>query len=181
MPTKTYAPSTSSEQRIRVLEEELYLARQAIVKLMPQHVSDMLADFQSCSSYADFIAWQNQVAAFITSMAEVDPKSSSRFEERGYCPLCRGGTSWSPQSGFKIPGGMEKHLLGDGNAHQCVVTEAAFKNARHALRDKFDASEKAARQQLEERRTKEQTFLIDPSLPFRIARRRPMVEQAPFA
>jgi hypothetical protein len=60
---------------------------------------------------------------------------------------------------------MEKHLLGEGNASQCVVTEAAFRNAQHALRDKFDASEKAARQQLEERRTREQTFLIDPSLP----------------
>jgi hypothetical protein len=164
MPAKTYVPSTPSEQRIRALEEELYMARQAIVELMPQHISDLLTDYRSCSSSGDFIAWKNQVVALITSMAEVDPKAS-HFEERGYCPLCKGGTRGPYQSGFKIPGGMEKHLLGDGNAHQCVVTEAAFRNARHALGDKFEASEKAARQQLEERRTKEQTFLIDPSLP----------------
>ena len=139
-------------------------ARQAIVELMPQEISDILTDYRSCSSYGDFVAWQNQVVALITSMAEVDPKAT-HFEERGYCPLCRGGTRGPYQSGFKIPGGMEKHLLGEGNASQCVVTEAAFRNARHALRVKFDAAERAARQQEEERRTKEQTFLIDPSLP----------------
>jgi hypothetical protein len=152
MPTKTYAPSMPSEQRIRALEDELYMARWAIVELMPQHISDLLTDYRSCSSLGDFIAWQNQVVALITSMAEVDPEAS-HFEERGYCPLCKGGTRGPYQSGFKIPGGMEKHLLGAGNASKCVVTEAAFRNARHALRDKFDASEKAARQQLEERRS----------------------------
>ena len=165
MPTITNALSTVSEQRIRALEEDLYMARQAIVELMPQHISDALVDYRSCSSYSDFMAWQNQVVALITSMAEVDPKSSSVFEERGYCPLCRGGTRGPNQSGFKIPGGMEKHLLGGGNAHQCVVTEAAFRNAQHALRDKFEASQKAALQEVEERRRKEQTLLIDPSLP----------------
>jgi hypothetical protein len=164
MPTITNAPSAAYEQRIRALEEELYAARQAIVELMPQNISDALAEYRSCSSYGDFIAWQNRVVAFITSTAEIDPEAS-RFEERGYCPLCRGGTRGPYQSGFKIPGGMEKHLLGDGNAHQCVVTEAAFRNARHALRDKFDGLEKAARKQCDERRTKEQTILIDPSLP----------------
>ena len=164
MPTLTNAPSTVYEQRIRALEEDLYMARQAIVELMPRNISDALADYRSCSSYGDFMAWQNRVVALITSTAEVDPKAS-HFEERGYCPLCRGGTRGPYELGFKIPGGMEKHLLGDGNAHQCVVTEAAFRNARHTLRNTFEASEKAARQQLEERRRLEQTFLIDPSLP----------------
>jgi hypothetical protein len=164
MPTITSAPSAVYEQRIRALEEDLYMARQTIVELMPQPISDALVDYRSCSSYSDFTAWQNQVVALITSMAEVDPKSSG-FEERGYCPLCRGGTRGPYQSGFKIPGGMEKHLLGEGNASQCVVTEAAFRNARYTLRDKFEAAEKAARQHLEERRKREHTFLIDPSLP----------------
>jgi hypothetical protein len=103
MPTRTPVSSTPAEQRIRALEEELYMARQAIVELMPQHIADALTDYRSCSSVRDFMAWKNQVAALITSMAEVDPEAS-HFEERGYCPLCRGGTRGPYQSGFKYLG-----------------------------------------------------------------------------
>jgi hypothetical protein len=60
---------------------------------------------------------------------------------------------------------MEKHLMGDGNASQCVVTKAAFDKARHALRDEFEAEEEAARREVEERRKTEQTLLTDPALP----------------
>jgi hypothetical protein len=60
---------------------------------------------------------------------------------------------------------MEKHLIGDGNASQCVVTKAAFDKARHALRHEFKAEEEAIRREVEERRKTEQTLLTDPSLP----------------
>ncbi|MET3335833.1 hypothetical protein ABIF61_004357 [Bradyrhizobium japonicum] len=163
MPANRY-PYATPDQRVRRLEDEVYLLRRAIIELMPDDIANALSDYRSCKSYREFAEWKRKTVGFIISKAEVDPKAS-HFEERGWCPLCKGGTRGPYQSGFKIPGGMEKHLMGDGNASQCVVTKAAFDAARDALRDGFEAEEEAARREVEERRKTEQTLLIDPSLP----------------
>jgi hypothetical protein len=159
--TDAYRPF---EEKARILENKLYLARKTIVDFMAPTFADALTDFRSCSSHRDFSEWQGRVIDLIVSKAEVDPKMS-HFEERGLCPLCKGGTRGPYDEGFKIPSGLEKHLFGQGNTSQCPVTEAAFGNARYALRDQFEAAEELVRQQLEERRSLEQTFLIDPTLP----------------
>jgi hypothetical protein len=164
MSTDRYGPHTALEQRVSRLEEELYWLRRAIVELMPADISKAFSDYGSCKSHQEYAEWKRRTVDFIISKAEVDPQAS-HFEERGWCPLCKGGTRGPYQSGFKIPGGLEKHLMGDGNASQCVVTKAAFDKAQHALHDEFEASEEAARREVEERRKTEQTLLINPSLP----------------
>jgi hypothetical protein len=152
------------EKRITELEEELYWVRRNIVELMPKDISEALSSYRSCSTVEGFAKWQRETANFIISKAEVDPKQSG-LEPRGWCPLCQGGVRYAQASGFKIPGGLEKHLNGEGNAYRCVVTDAAFRNAEYKLREALAASAEAARQAMEERRRNEQTYLTDPSLP----------------
>ncbi|WP_426532623.1 hypothetical protein [Bradyrhizobium sp. McL0615] len=164
MPANRYGPYATADQKVRKLEEELYWLRDAIVELMPDDISKALSDYGICKSRREYEEWKRKTVNFIISKAELDPQAS-HFEPRGWCPLCKGGTRGPYQSGFKIPGGMEKHLMGDGNASQCVVTKAAFDKAHHALRDEFEAQEEAAWRELEERRQTEQTLLTDPLMP----------------
>jgi hypothetical protein len=143
--------------RYKLLEEELYWARRNFVELVPDDLSKSLSDYLSCSSREDYAKWERDTVEFIISRAEVDPLHSD-FEPRGWCPLCKKGV-------HKIPGGIRNHLNGDGNASQCVVTEAAFRNAKYVLREKFETSEAVVLREVAERRKTEQTFLTDPSLP----------------
>ena len=155
---------TGSARKLNELEDELYWARRNIVELMPKDISEALSSYHSCSTFEDYQKWLRETVDFIISKAEVDPQQSG-YEPRGWCPLCQRGVRNPYVSGFKIPGGLEKHLHGDGNAYRCVVTHAAFRNAEYRLRGTFEASAEAARRVVEERRRNEQTFSTDPSLP----------------
>ncbi|MBS1583308.1 MAG: hypothetical protein JST66_14000 [Bacteroidetes bacterium] len=46
------------------------------------------------------------------------------------CPLCKRSTSGPYAEGFKLPDGLRRHLLGEGNAHQCDVLNAVFELAK---------------------------------------------------
>jgi hypothetical protein len=153
----------ASFNEIKALEDELFRARRSIIRFMPESISNALSDYHSCNSHADFSDWRRRIVDLIISKAEIDPRLSN-FEERGWCPLCKGGSRGPYDKGFKIPGGLEKHLFGDGNASQCIVTEAAFRNAMYALHETFEAADRLETQKMEERRRSEQTFLIDPSV-----------------
>jgi hypothetical protein len=166
MPRHYYQRTTDVDERIRRLEEELYIARHNIIGLMPPEVTDLLNSYGSCNSSEEFWAWKHDVIDRIVSMAERDPEASY-FGDRGYCPLCKGGRISRYHPGFALPTGLTGHLLGhsSGNQHQCPVTHAAFENAYHSLRDTLAASEEAERRNKEERRKTERVFMIDPSRP----------------
>jgi hypothetical protein len=139
-----YQPTARAEERIRQLEEELYVARHDIVELMPLEAKDLLTSYYSCSSSQEFGAWKLDVINRLVSMAERDPEASGVVQDRGYCPLCKGGSTGLYDLGFALPNGLFGHLLGHGygNRHQCPVTHAAFQNAYHSLRDTLAASQR---------------------------------------
>ncbi len=80
--------------------------------------------------------------------AKPDPKLSNSWlnEERAACPLCKSVGNGPCQDGFKLPGGLEWHLEGYGNAHHCPVTAAAFADTRDSLRDVFEKADQAERE-----------------------------------
>jgi hypothetical protein len=150
------------DERIKRLEEELWGVRDAIVRLMPNVISDLLSRTYSLETRSDYYRWQREVIDAIVEMAVSDSKASSRYEVRARCPLCRAsGDIYG--SGFKLPLGLERHLEGWGNVSQCPVTEAAFKNARYSNRQKFDKAEEAERDKAEQRKATERVLLINPT------------------
>jgi hypothetical protein len=167
MARQSYIPNTAVDERIRRLEEELYIARHDIVELMPCQMKDLLTSYYSCETSMEFWRWKHDIAERIASMTEPDPEAASfgYFGDRAYCPLCKSGSRGPYDRGFALPNGLTSHLLGQGNTHHCPVTHAAFENAHHSLRDKLAASAEAERRKEEERRRTERVFLIDPSSP----------------
>jgi hypothetical protein len=151
------------DERIKRLEDELWSARNDIVCLMPDDISDLLMGYHFLKTRPDYYRWQRETIEAIVAMALPDPKAS-HFQNRARCPLCnRSGDVYG--SGFTLPIGLERHLEGFGNVSQCPATEAAFKNARNSKRDEFDDAEKVEREGLQQRKTTERVVLIDPTQP----------------
>jgi hypothetical protein len=148
--------------RIRQLEDELYLARRAIVELMPDHLASVLKHYHGCQSHDDFWRWKQVAIDAVIEVAVTDPEISYHTP-RGWCPLCRGGTSGPYDRGYALAEGLRRHLDGHGSIAECPVTKAAFGMARDSLRGHFDKADQDAEARLLERRRTEPVFLTNPN------------------
>jgi hypothetical protein len=133
-----YKKPNPYEQEMQKLKTELFLARHHIIELMPYEVEKILSSYHSHKSRKDGYIWIDETAKKIISHAE--PISTEKkpgldgrvfyFERRAYCPLCKRGSSAPYDSGFSLPEGLRRHLVGYGTVSQCVVMEAAKKLAQ---------------------------------------------------
>jgi hypothetical protein len=152
---------------IRRLKADLYEARSAIVHLMPENTRKLLTSYFSCESRQQTYAWEQSVADEIIESAEVLPRTQGFYlSERAYCPLCGSGSTSPYESGFTIPEGLRRHLVGWGNTQQCDVMKAAFCLARECWDDRFRAAEQAEevakRERLEARKRSETLYRVMP-------------------
>jgi hypothetical protein len=153
---------------IRRLEDDLYVARLAIIHLAPDEFHSLLESYYSCRTREDTYQWPGAVADAVIDLAVpiLDNPHAHLFGPRAYCPLCRGGASgYSP--GFTIPEGLRRHLIGFGKTHECPVMEAARVIARNAWESKLERGELEQQQrgnaELVERRKNETLYRVDPS------------------
>jgi hypothetical protein len=148
MSYSTFLSNDEQERRIKYLEEELFKARWTILRLAPEKFHRILQGYYSCESREDTYGWDERVAEQVIGHAEpLPPEKGSYFSERAYCPLCGEGSLTPYESGFSLPEGLRRHLVGYGNTHQCVFTEAALKLAHDHWNGKFRAAEEAKRKQ----------------------------------
>ena len=139
------------QETIKCLQDELYEARTTIISLMSEDAQKILESYRWCESRKETYSWQENVAERIIALAKIlSPEQGSYLSERAYCPLCGEGSSSPYESGFSIPEGLRRHLVGYGNVQQCKVMEAAKRLAGEYWHDKFDASEKAEQKQKRE-------------------------------
>ena len=118
------------EQELRQLREDVSRARHTVIELMPDEVQSVLSTFK-CETFEELSDWCRDAAEKIVGLADARP-ASEMGEYRGsgtraVCPLC-GRDSRNPTGykGFVVPGGLIKHLTGDGNANQCPVMREAW-------------------------------------------------------
>lgn len=155
------------QDQIRKLEEDVYRLRRSIIDLMPENLEKLLGSYYSAKSKSERYQWVDQVADEITNLATpLEPPNSYFSPDRARCPLC-GGTSQSPYAdGFTLPIGLQRHLVGYGNVHQCPVFEAAEALARDYWHREYaaaDAEEEAkARQATLNRKRLEVVYQIEP-------------------
>lgn len=164
-----YTVTSPYEEEVRRLKTELYLARRAIIDLMPDEVGRLLGSYYSCESRHESYVWKDNVVDAL--IQRVDASTVSEFpwgERRAMCPLCNLGADSPYVEGFALPEGLRRHLLGWGNTHQCRVTEAAFKLARDHWNEKFSEAEElewvAKQTAIEVRRKGETLYLVSPGV-----------------
>ncbi|HEY0006384.1 MAG TPA: hypothetical protein VGB17_16500 [Pyrinomonadaceae bacterium] len=129
----------------RRLQNELYHARYNIIDLMSKEVKELLHSFHSCKSREETYIGEHSAAETIISLAKrIPPKEGAYFSHRAYCPLCGDGSSSPYASGFSIPEGLRRHLVGWGNnRNQCPVFGAAMSLARDYWYEQFHEQEEA--------------------------------------
>ena len=130
---KRSPPKLPEDPELQRVRYELELARHTIHELMPESIRGLLSAHLHCESHADIYAWRAWVVAKLLCMADtstaVQPVDGS---PRAVCPLC-GDHSRSPhETGFALPIGLERHLLGTCGSRQCGVFRCADQDALEA-------------------------------------------------
>lgn len=131
-------PLDDRDVRIRNLEDDLYMARQAIINLMPEHIRSVLAASTWCETVDEVLDWERWAVDRFLDFVELLP-GHERDEfpryRRANCPLCRGEASTPYNRGYAVPEGLTRHLRGSHGNHRCDVVDAAYQQARaRALR-----------------------------------------------
>ncbi len=128
------------ESRINQLEWKLYRARDAILSMATEEVQQILRSYSSCVSRNDANQWNSSVVAKIISLAEERPSQGTSIAN---CPLCGRGSFSRNQSGFVLPEGLRRHLLGWNHAYQCDVFAAVDALAQDYWHHQFSTAEEA--------------------------------------
>jgi hypothetical protein len=113
------------------LKSELRNVREDIIGCAPPEAREKLQGYRACTTSEELWEWRRSVIEFVIGLAQPIPKASY-FEERAYCPLCRGGGRSPYTPGYKVPSGLELHLQGN-RALLCPVMEAAWSLALETL------------------------------------------------
>lgn len=134
-PSNLFAPNPF-EERIRRLEDDLFLARTAIIDLMPEPAQKVLDSYYGAENAW---AWSREASEKVVSLCEdVIPSVYDGYDSpRAKCPLCKSGPATPYHEGFALPEGLIRHLLGTHNSRACPVFDAA----RALSRDYFKRRE----------------------------------------
>lgn len=136
------SPTGDLQKKVRRLEDDLWLARMAIVDLMPQTAHQLLTTYHGLNTQRELQHWAQRTAEQIVELCNM-PKPAAVIDgyvagsRRAVCPLCGGGTSGPYEKGFAIPEGLLRHLLGTYNAHRCSVFGAAYELAKGGIESPF--------------------------------------------
>lgn len=134
LPIQTTSPL---EDKVRRLEDELCLARWAMIGLMRPGLEEILRAQVSCKTFEQVREWRRRAVDGILDFAaraeqptEVDPYGRPRF----LCPLCNQGPQSTYDNGF-LPEGLRRHLTGTYNSRPCPVFRAAHELALQRARE----------------------------------------------
>lgn len=131
-----YIRPDEADRKIRGLENELFLAREAIIRLMTPEAQEILTSHYQCQTKEESWRWPELAADKVVALCgELD--EDVYFQRRAKCPLCGEGSAAPGQEGFSLPIGLQRHLLGSHNARQCSVFGAAYAIAMGRFRDMF--------------------------------------------
>lgn len=126
-----------SLQEYQKLKDELEATRYIMIGTLPYEVGSMARKFvgdyakeNSLRRLLDFVA---DLIKYTSKSAFTSPGVST--SPRTYCPLCNGGSDDFYVRGFSIPIGLERHLLGRNNSHQCAVMSILLKMAQDRRQD----------------------------------------------
>lgn len=150
----------SREEKIRQLENELSHARRTILNLLPEPILAKADMYYSLRTREDARKWEEALVESVIELALPFAVETYYSGTRANCPLCKCGTSGPYVEGFKLPDGLRRHLLGEGNAHPCNVLHAVIELARgswlpHALKAEaeYRAEQEAIKAARQERET----------------------------
>lgn len=135
----------TAEQRLERLEEELYVAQRAVRARLPDPIRAFVDTYYTCATRADGFAWEHAFAREVIACAEILSEADGSFlGPRAYCPLCGDGSSAPYSRGFAVPGGLARHVAGEGNTGRCDVAVTVLRHVRRHWAPRFREADAAA-------------------------------------
>lgn len=124
-----------AEERVRKLEEELYMVRHVLIHMAGPEAEKILHSPAELTSSAEVWDWLRKAVEQLLDLTK--PRSAEEREDRfdsrdrAVCPLCGDSAMdvYHPGNGFAFPEGLRRHLLGVHNSRQCDVAKVAFDQA----------------------------------------------------
>jgi len=124
------------QKEVSRLKDELDEARRSMLAMTGPQAEGLLLSYFSAMGLrsgeyeagprARALRWLRGIAADVLRLAQVAP---THLSDRALCPLCKASPRGPHALGFTFPEGLERHLLGIYNAHQCPVVRAALELA----------------------------------------------------
>ncbi|QIN62463.1 hypothetical protein SBC1_24780 [Caballeronia sp. SBC1] len=128
MPRQPIRTTSPLEDKVRRLEDDLYMARAVIIDLMQPELERLLWGQVSCETFDEVRKWADVATESIiefASRAEQPAEVNWDGRLRVLCPLCNRGPQSPYDNGFLLTEGLRRHLLGTYNSRQCSVFAAA--------------------------------------------------------
>lgn len=131
---------TEQSRTINRLKNDLSEAYVAIIDLMPEDIHGILISYRSCMNRLESRRWIDEACDQIIELAKILPPYNA-YSHRACCPMCGAGNDQFYVSGFTVPEGLRRHLIGWGNVRECGVMRAARKLATEYWDRQFSARE----------------------------------------
>lgn len=126
---------------VQRLEDDLYITREALVRLAAPNLADDLLGFHGLKDSSAAFHWLKEKTATVLESAQLVEAPNNAAPAwswpRARCPLCGESAreKYLPNSGFAFPDGLRRHLEGEGNTTACVVMGAVRQLAYGSVRD----------------------------------------------
>lgn len=144
----TTSQGSNAQEQIRKLKEDLFRTRRALVQMTGEDADRILSSYYSDMKRTEdeyensrrmANRWLESVVDDVLLLARPqDVDQSGHGPDRALCPLCHGSSQSPYATGFAIPEGLRRHLLGENNSNRCMVTEAALGLAEGYADASFD-------------------------------------------
>ena len=122
------------QNRVNELESALKVEKQAHIP------NELLSLIYRKEEYKDALRWKRELFQIVETMAEpYHHKTWYGHEVRAFCPLCNRGADdiYDGEIGWKIPLGLERHILNTHGAHPCKISANAMELVRPYFSEKF--------------------------------------------
>lgn len=127
---------------VQRLKDDLYITREALVRLAAPNLADDLLGFHGLKDSSAASHWLKEKTATVLESAQLleapNNVAPAWSWPRARCPLCGESAreKYLPNSGFAFPDGLRRHLEGDGNTTPCVVMGAVRRLAYGSVGDR---------------------------------------------
>jgi len=140
MPRQPIRTTSPLEDKVRELENELFVARDTMFHLLRPELGKMLREQYGYQTFDEVHAWKVRTVEAIIAFAMGGNESEKvvrfpRGDGRAPCPLCSHGPDSPYYDGFLLPDGLRRHLLGTHRVNQCRVFRAAERMAMESTRE----------------------------------------------
>lgn len=102
------------QSEVKSLDAKLYRLQRWVIDTLPPHLARLLQQ-------AIYARGEDVLDKIVEAAEPLSDYERGMLNCRAFCPLCKEGASSPYETGFAMPEGLLRHLMGHGNVRSCQV------------------------------------------------------------